>query len=60
MSMELIEVEFQVDKPNGDIDFITVYDLPESVAKGWVINKYPGCHVSAFTPPPEIYQTKKD
>jgi hypothetical protein len=43
------EVEFQVNKPNGDIDFITVYDLPESVARKFVERKYPDCKIELYT-----------
>lgn len=43
------EVEFQVNKPNGDIDFITVYDLPEKLAWRFVKNKYPDCEIELYT-----------
>ncbi len=37
--------EFQINKPNGDIDFIEVYDLPSHLAEKFVINKYPNCEI---------------
>ena len=36
---------FQVNKPNGDIDYIEVYDLPHHLAEIFVIRKYPDCEV---------------
>lgn len=40
--------EFQVTKPNGDIDFIEVYDLPYKLAEKFVRNKYPNCKIEKF------------
>lgn len=37
--------EFQVNKPNGDTDFIEVYDLPHWLAEKFVKNKYPDCEI---------------
>jgi hypothetical protein len=52
MEEHVTECEFQVNKPNGDIDFVTVYDLPINVAKKFVIMKYPNCEIS-------LLETKK-
>lgn len=41
----IISFEFQVNKPNGDIDFITVYDLPANLAERFVKNKYPEAEI---------------
>jgi hypothetical protein len=49
------EIDYQVNKPNGDIDFITVYDLPESIAYKFVKNKYPNCEIEFLSS--IIYQT---
>jgi len=40
MSYEIAHT-FQVDKIGGDKDFVTVYDLPASVAKKFVEKRYP-------------------
>jgi len=45
---ECVKHEYQVDKPNGDIDFVTVYDLPEQVATKWCKQKYPDCKISRY------------
>jgi len=45
---EYVMHEYQVNKPNGDTDFIEVYDLPEQVARKFVKNKYPNCEISLF------------
>jgi hypothetical protein len=37
----IVTHEFQVNKPNGDIDFIEVEDLPLNIARKFVENKYP-------------------
>jgi hypothetical protein len=44
------EIEFQVNKPNGDIDFITVYDLPEKLAQRFVTDKYPDSKIEVYSP----------
>lgn len=36
----IVEQVFQVNLPNGNIDFIHVYDLPIKVAEKFVKNKY--------------------
>ena len=41
----IVAHEFQITKPNGDIDFITVYDLPIHLAERFVVNKYPDCTI---------------
>ena len=33
---------YQINNPNGDIDFITVDDLPDHLALKFVKDKYPG------------------
>jgi hypothetical protein len=40
MEDHIISHEFQVNMPNGDIDFITVYDLPYKHAEKFVSDKY--------------------
>ena len=45
---DFVKHEYQVNLQNGDIDFITVYDLPEQVALKFVKNKYPDCEISLF------------
>ena len=46
----IVSHEFQVTKPNGDIDFIAVYDLTFNVARKFAASKYPNCTI-------EFYQT---
>lgn len=45
---EFCSHEYQVEKPNGDFDWVAVYDLPESVAFKWCKQKYPDCKVSYY------------
>lgn len=44
----VVKFEFQINKPNGDIDFIEVYDLPFKLAKKFVENKYPNCKIEKY------------
>lgn len=41
----ICQYTFQVNKPNGDIDFVTVYDLPQDLSRRFVENKYPGLKI---------------
>lgn len=45
MNAEIVIHEFQVNKPNGDIDFIEVADLTFCAANTFVKNKYPDCNI---------------
>lgn len=46
----ITEIEFQVTKQNGDVDFVTIYDLPQKVAFGFARKKYPNCFIQIFRP----------
>ncbi len=48
LEYEFVKHEYQVSKPNGDIDFVEVADLPEQVALKWINKKYPDCEISLF------------
>lgn len=37
--------EFQVNQPNGDIDFVSVYDLPKHLAQKFLEKTYNGLKV---------------
>ena len=43
-----ITSEFQVNKPNGDILFVKVYDLTPSQARDFLDEKYPDCKISLY------------
>lgn len=47
-TFEFVAYEFQVDHPNGDISFVTVFDLPKTLCEKFVQSKYPDCKVSFY------------
>jgi len=43
------ESEWQINKPNGDIEFVTIEDLPDRLARKFLEKKYPDCEIELLT-----------